>query len=147
MIEGVFGAAGFVDEVTDWRTATGGGGRVFVTRRVAIGPEFVYMRGPEGFHDWTLTGNLTFDVVGDERGLVPYIAVGGGYLRQTALVGGGINAPPGTLVSFSSAEGTVSGGLGARIAVGRRFYVAPEIRLGWEPELRVTVMFGYRPGR
>lgn len=148
VVEGIFGTAGFVDESTDWRTLSGGGGRVFVTSRVAIGPEFVYLKGPEGFHEWTLTGNATIDLMTDRRSaprpIVPYVVAGGGYLRQVSLVGGGINAPPGTVLSFSSSEGTVSGGLGARIGLGRRFYLAPELRFGWEPELRLTVTIGYR---
>jgi hypothetical protein len=151
VVEGIIGAAGFVDESTDWRTLAGGGGRIFVTPRVALGPELVFLEGPEGFYEWTLTGNLTIDLLADRasapRPIARYVAVGGGYLRQVSLVGGGVNAPPGTVVSFASSEGTVSGGLGARIGLGRRFYVAPELRLGWEPELRLTVTVGYRLGQ
>jgi Outer membrane protein beta-barrel domain len=139
IIEVVTGYAGFVDE--DWmdRTMFGAGGRVFVTPRIAIGPEYVYLRGTGGEHDWTLTGNATIDLLGERgparRRVVPYVAVGGGYLRQTTQVGTG---------PYTSAEGTFSGGLGARIALGQRFFIAPEFRMGWEPEVRIGVMIGVR---
>lgn len=142
LIEAVTGYAGFVDE--DWidRTMIGAGGRVFVTRRIAIGPEYVYLRGAGDEHDWTLTGNATIDLLAERgparRRVVPYIAVGGGYLSQTTLVGTG---------PYRSAEGTFSAGIGARIALGQRFFVAPEFRMGWEPEMRIGVMIGFRGGK
>jgi hypothetical protein len=44
----------------------------------------------------------------------------------------------------ASVEGTVSGGLGARISLGPYGFVAPEFRLGWEPERRIAVTIGTR---
>lgn len=74
--------------------------------------------------------------------IVPYLAAGGGYLRQKTLVGSG----PGStaLVPFTSSEGTMSAGVGARIALGSHTFVAPEVRLGWEPETRIAVTVGIR---
>ena len=139
IVEAVTGWAGFVDENWIDRTMIGGGGRVFVTRRVAIGPEFVFLRGTNDEHDWTLTVNATVDLIPDDpsvpRRVVPYLAVGGGYLRQTTQVGTG---------PFTSGEGTVSGGIGVRVSVGRRFFVAPEFRVGYEPELRFGLTFGIK---
>jgi hypothetical protein len=31
---------------------------------------------------------------------------------------------------------------GVRIVLGARVFIAPEFRLGWEPEARATVMIG-----
>jgi hypothetical protein len=61
---------------------------------------------------------------------------------QKTLVGSG----PGStaLVPFTSSEGTMSAGGGARIAVGSHMFVAPEFRLGWEPETRIAVTIGMR---
>ena len=134
IVEAVTGWAGFVDENWIDRTMIGGGGRVFVTRRVAIGPEFVFLRGSNDEHDWTLTVNATVDLVLDApsspRRFVPYLAVGVGYLSQTTQVGTG---------PFTSGEGTFSGGFGVRVSVSRRFFVAPGVRVGYEPELRFGV--------
>ena len=65
-------------------------------------------------------------------------AIGGGYLRQVTHVGTG---------QFSSGEGTVSGGMGVRLELGERVFLASEIRVGYEPELRFGVTVGVRPRR
>ena len=147
LVEVVVGSSGFVDEVFDYFLTIGAGARWFVTPRLAIGPEVVYMKGADDASNLTVTGNLTFDFIRDEPGrrVVPYLAVGGGYLRQKTLVGGGPGST--TLQPFTSSEGTVSGGVGARIALGSRLYIAPEFRMGFEPTTRFTVMVGFRPGR
>jgi hypothetical protein len=147
LVEAFVGRSGFIDEVWDYFGTVGGGTRVFVTPRLAIGPEVAYLRGEfdalEASH-LTVTANMTFDIVRDagRRRVVPYLAAGGGYLRQKTLVGSG----PGSTarVPFTSSEGTMSAGAGARIALGSHLFVAPEFRLGWEPETRVAVTVGMR---
>jgi hypothetical protein len=118
---------------------------LFVTPRLAVGPEVAYMRGERDASNLSVTGNVTFDFIQDDgrQRIVPYIAAGGGYLRQRTLVGFG----PGStaLRQFTSGEGTVSGGIGARIALASRVFIAPEFRLGWEPESRIAMMIGIRP--
>jgi hypothetical protein len=147
IIEVVVGRSGFIDEVWDYFTTIGVGARWFVTPRLAIGPEIVYLTGEfdslEASH-LSITGNITFDFVpdGHDRRVVPYVVAGGGYLRQRTLVGRGPGTPG--LQPFISTEGTVSAGLGARVALGSRVFVAPEFRLGWEPETRISVIVGIR---
>src|SRR4029453_3189589 len=118
IVEAVVGKSGFIDEVWDYFGTIGGGVRVFVTPRLAIGPEVAYLGGEFDASNLTVTANMTFDIVSDDgrRRIVPYLAAGGGYLRQKTLVGGG----PGStaLVPFTSSEGTMSAGVGARIALG-----------------------------
>ena len=145
IVELVVGSSGFVDESWDYFTTIGGGARIFVTPRLAIGPEIAYLRGDREASDLTITGNLTFDFVCDDgtRRVIPYLASGGGYLRQTATVGSG----PGSTerIRFTSGEGTVSAGVGARVAIGSRVFIAPEFRFGYEPETRIVVTVGIRP--
>ena len=142
--EAVVGQSGFIDEAWDYFGTIGGGVRVFVTPRLAIGPEVAYLSGELDASNLTVTANMTFDFVRDDGGrrIVPYLVAGGGYLRQKTLVGGG----PGStaLVPFTSSEGTMSAGIGARIALGSQTFVAPEFRLGWEPESRLAVTIGMR---
>lgn len=142
IVEFVTGYAGFVDENWIDRTMIGGGGRFFVSRRIAIGPEFVYLKGANSEHDLTIIGNATIDLVRDDpafqQRVIPYVAAGGGYLRQTTQVGTG---------RFTSSDGTVSGGIGARIALGKTFFIAPEFRMGFEPEVRIGVTIGFRGKR
>jgi hypothetical protein len=144
IVEAVVGTSGFIDEVWDYFGTIGGGVRVFVTPRLAIGPEVAYLSGEFDASTLTVTANMTFDIVSDDgrRRIVPYLAAGGGYLRQKTRVGGG----PGStaLVPFTSSEGTMSAGVGARIALGSHIFVAPEFRLGWEPETRIAVTIGMR---
>jgi hypothetical protein len=147
IIEVVVGRSGFIDEVWDYFTTIGVGARWFVTPRLAIGPEIAYLTGEfdslEASH-LSVTGNLTFDFVrdGHDRRVVPYVVAGGGYLRQRTLVGRGPGTPG--LQPYSSSEGTVSAGVGVRIAIGSRVFVAPEFRVGWEPETRIGVIVGIR---
>ena len=144
IVEAVVGQSGFIDEAWDYFGTIGGGARLFVTPRLAIGPEVAYLSGEFDASNLTVTANMTFDIVRDDgrRRVVPYLAAGGGYLRQKTLVGGG----PGStaLVPFTSSEGTMSAGIGARIALGSQMFVAPEFRLGWEPESRLAVTIGVR---
>ena len=144
IVEAVVGQSGFIDEAWDYFGTIGGGVRVFVTPRLAIGPEVAYLSGEFDASNLTVTANMTFDIVRDDgrRKVVPYLVAGGGYLRQKTLVGGG----PGStaLVPFTSSEGTMSAGVGARIALGSHMFVAPEFRLGWEPESRIAVTIGVR---
>jgi hypothetical protein len=69
----------------------------------------------------------TFDIVRDDgrRRIVPYLAPGGGYLRQKTLVGSG----PGStaLKPFTSSEGTTSAGVRARLALGSHMFVAARV--------------------
>lgn len=144
IVEVVVGRSGFVDEEWDYFTTIGGGARIFVTPRLAVGPEVAYMSGELDASNLSVTGNVTFDFIQDDgvRRFVPYLAAGGGYLRQKALVGSG----PGStaLRPFTSSEGTVSAGFGARIALTSRVFIASEFRLGWEPESRIAMTIGIR---
>jgi len=140
ILEAHTGYAGFIDEVWIKRAIVGGAGRWFVSPRVAIGPEFLYLHGRNGEHDWTLTGNVSFDFWRESelRPVTPYLIAGGGLLSQTDIVGTG---------PFTSKDPTFSGGVGARIRLGRRAYIAPEFRMGFEPTVRIGVTVGVRTGR
>jgi hypothetical protein len=112
---------------------------------LAIGPEVAYLTGEFDGLDashLSVTGNVTFDFVRNNRRVVPYVAAGGGYLRQRTLVGRGPGVPG--LAPFTSGEGTISGGIGVRVAISSRVFVAPEFRLGWEPTTRIVVIVGFR---
>jgi hypothetical protein len=145
IVEAFVGRSGFIDEAWDYFTTIGGGVRIFVTPRLAIGPEVAYMRGEGDASNLTVTGGVTFDLIRDDgvRRIIPYLVAGGGYLRQKTIVGSGPGSP--VLQPFTASEGTVSGGLGVRLALGSSVFMAPELRLGWEPESRISVTLGIRP--
>jgi hypothetical protein len=140
-VEAHAGYGSFFDEEPIGHSIVGAAGRIYVTRRLAVGPEVTYMRGPGTDRDLSLTGNLTFDFVppratGEPRRAVPYILAGGGLMRHSDRF---FNE------TFSSTEGAFTAGLGVRINLSDRFYIAPEARLGWEMHSRVGVTIGWRP--
>ena len=129
------GFAGFVDESIIPHGSIGAAVRWDLARHLSIGPEFIYMR--ESSRDQDLF--LTVKVVSDfrrTRAIAPYVVADGGLLinRSTFL-----HASP-----FWWKGGAVSGGGGVRIKVTRRVFVAPEMRIGWEPHIRFTAIVGWR---
>ncbi len=128
------GYAGFVDEATIDHFTVGGAWRWQITRRLGLAPEFVFMRGPGGDRDVFVTGRLTVDAAPDAR-ISPYLVTDGGLMLHRELVGTG---------PYWSKEGAASVGGGLRVNLTRTIYVAPEVRIGWEPHIRVGGIFGWR---
>ena len=136
-VEGFAGYAGFVDDSTIHHKAFGGAARWYLLPRVAVGPEMVFMKGPGDEHALIATGNVTFDFLSGPRAVTPFLVAGGGIFHLGDSFFG---------QSFSSTEGSFTAGGGVRIPIGERFYVAPELRIGWEPHVRVSVAVGWRFG-
>jgi hypothetical protein len=136
-VEFTAGYAAFVDDGAIDHGVLGAALRVPLTPRLSIGPEFVYMRGPGEDRDLFLTGNLTFDLLGPRSGqsrrVTPFLVVGGGFSQFS----NGFNGS-----TYSSYEGAVTGGGGVRVWVTPRVYVASELRIGWEPHMRITGTVG-----
>jgi hypothetical protein len=125
------GYAGFVDDAYIDHFVIGGTTRFYLSPRISVGPELVYMRGPGEDRDLFVTGNVTFDVLSPraERRVTPFLVVGGGFSRFSDRIGPN---------DFSSFEGAVTGGGGARIMLTDRLYALGEFRIGWEPHYRMT---------
>lgn len=137
-VEGVGGYAGFIDESFVDHAVFGASGRIHLSPRISIGPEVVFMRGPGFDRDLFVTGNLTVDFLvapaDARRGTVnPFLVVGGGLMRHSDRFGA---------TTFTSSEGAVTGGGGARVWLTDRVYALAEFRLGWEPHYRVTAGVG-----
>lgn len=137
VVEGGGGYASFVDDSPMRHGVIQGSGRFYVSSRVAVGPEFTYMRGPRADRKWFLTGNATIDLLprGRQTTVRPYVIAGGGVTHMMTRVGTG---------PYSSDEGTFTAGVGARVGSSSRWYVAPEFRLGWEAHWRANVVIGRR---
>jgi hypothetical protein len=136
-VEFLAGYAGFVDDATIDHAIVGAAARVYLTPRVAIGPEFVYMRGPNSDRDLFLTGNLTFDVLpprdGHPRRVTPFLVAGGGFFQHSDRFGAS---------TFTSYEGAFTGGGGVRGWMTKRVYALADVRLGWELHARVNGAIG-----
>lgn len=121
-------------------TVLGGGGRIPITSRLAVGGEVLHMRGQGADRDWVFAGKVTFDLIPDTidvpKPAVPYIVGSGGYLTH---------ADERNEVPISVKTGIGNGGIGVRIAIGRMLYVAPEFRFGFEQHWNVGIVIGIRP--
>lgn len=138
----IAGYAGFADDATIDHGAAGVAARVYLTPRLAIGPEMVYMWGPGFDRDFFLTGNLTFDLLQPQAGrpprVSPFLVVGGGFSVYRNRFGAN---------DFRSSEGAFTGGGGARVWLTDRVYAVGDFRIGWELHFRVTGGVGVRLGK
>jgi len=138
-VEFLVGYAGFVDDATIDHVIVGTAARVYLTPRIAIGPEFVYMRGPNSDRDLFLTGNLTFDVLPPRDGrppqLTPFLVAGGGFFQHSDRFG---------VSTFTSYEGAFTAGGGVRGWVTKCVYALADVRFGWELHARVNGGIGIR---
>jgi hypothetical protein len=130
----VMGTSAFLDEEIPFdHFMIGGSMRFGLTKRFSVEPQFLYMSGPGSDRDYTLTGNISYDLLTASRFSV-YTVVGGGLIRHTQRFNSS---------DFSVNEWTVNGGIGVRLHLTERFFVAPEFRFGWEPLLSTQVGIGY----
>jgi len=120
---------GFADDGVVSEGAFDGAFRWYISRRVAVGPELLYIRGDNHSH-LALTGNLTWDVLPESTHptTTPFLVVGAGMFqtRDTFFVG-----------DFTSTEGAFTAGGGVRSRVGNRVSIGVDARIGWELHLRV----------
>ena len=130
-LEIIGGYAGFVDDATIDHAVIGGSARIYLSPRISVGPEIVYMRGPADDRDLFFTGNLTFDILSPrpDRRVAPFLVGGGGFFRGSYSIG----PQP-----FSYLEGAFTAGGGLRAPISDRWYALGEYRIGWELHQRVT---------
>jgi hypothetical protein len=136
LAEASVGHAAFIDSPPVPHVVVAAAARVYVAPRLAIGPEVTWMRGPGADRDTFITGNATWDLrapSSDRGSVVPYLVGGGGLMRHTGEVGTGL---------FTSTEATFTAGGGLRLTSRSGWFVAPEVRLGWELHRRVGVVVG-----
>lgn len=137
VVEGALGWAGFGDEGVIHHTVASAGARLYVSRRISLGPEVQYFVGPGSDTDLMLTGNVVVDLLappaGRRRRPTPYLLLGGGFFRHSDRFGS---------ATFDSTEGGVTAGAGVRVWLTDRVYVAGDARLGWEPHVRLAATVG-----
>ena len=129
-IEFTAGALMFPDDGTVTEGMLGASARYYVSPRVAIGPEVLFVQGDNHSHI-IATGNVTFDFVSQAAGqrpaIIPFADVGGGMFQTRD------RRPRG---GFTSSEGAFTAGGGVRGFVNERMSVGAEARIGWELHLR-----------
>ncbi|HYR90805.1 MAG TPA: outer membrane beta-barrel protein [Terriglobia bacterium] len=127
------GWVGFIDE--DWidHGAVGGSVRYYLTQRLAVEPELLYMVGPGSDRDITLIPHISFDFR-PGRAVRPYVIGGVGFHQFRDKFNG---------FEFRDNQWTANGGFGVRIPIVPNVFVAPEFRLGFETLLRAAASIGF----
>ena len=130
---------GFADDGIAGEPGLGGAFRWYVSPRIAIGPELLYIRGDSHSH-LVLTGNLTWDVLpqATHPKATPFLVAGAGMFQ--------------THEEFfddavTSSEGAFTAGGGIRSRVADRVSVGVDARIGWELHLRIGGFASIRLGR
>lgn len=130
-IKGALGYANFVDSLPHF--VAGGAARIRLFRGLGVQPELAYMYRSQQDRDFVLIPNLIWEFRRDGR-IVPY-AIGGAGLLNHRETWDAFNANVNAWI--------FQGGFGTKIFLNRKVFVAPEVRIGWEPHIRITGTFGY----
>ena len=132
------GWVGFPDDGIVSETLFGAAARWYLVPRVSVGPEVVYLAGPNHNH-LIVTGNLMFDLARERAGrpVIPFLVIGGGMFRTHENFFDD---------SFTSAEGAFTAGGGVRVILNDRVTAGVDARIGWEPHIRLNGTIGIRIG-
>jgi hypothetical protein len=132
-IKATAGWVGFIDENWIDHTAVGASARFYLTSRIGLEPEVLYMIGPGSDRDVTLIPHLSFDFMSREK-VRPYIIGGVGWMHHSQKIGP---------IRFSNDEWVGNGGVGVKFFLTPRLFVAPEFRLGFETIVRAAGTVGF----
>jgi outer membrane protein with beta-barrel domain len=126
----------FADESFIDHFVAGGSARFYLTRRLGIEPEFLYLYHSRNDQDFVFVPHLSWDFARRGR-VVAYVIGGTGVLWHQ---GRG---------SFTARTRATSVGLGAKISISERLFVSPDVRWGWGPEpfFRITGSVGFALSR
>jgi len=129
-VRGIAGWSGFADEALLHHGALGGMVDFRLKDGLRLGPEVLYHIGPRKDRDVSLVLVFSRDFRRLKK-VSPFVSAGGGVLFHSE----------GRQWYYSSTYGA---GAGVKFAISKHLFVAPEIRVGWEPAIRVMGSFGYR---
>jgi Outer membrane protein beta-barrel domain len=140
----IFGSATFGDDID--HKVVGGAMRVYVTKRLSIEPEYLYLRHSENDQDQHFQPNVAYDFIKDSTGRLVVYGIGGvGVLHHQGdrLSFNDFFTGEPRVVDTSFTTWTATAGVGAKIFVTKRLFVTPELRVGREPTVRATISVGY----
>ena len=132
----ILGKSAFLDEATPFdHFVAGGSYSIFVKDWLWIEPQFVSMNGPGQDRDYVFAGGIGFNIAEDKWADL-YIIVSAGILHHRNQF---FDSP-----AFSGTDWTANGGLGVKLKISDRLFIAPEFRMGFEPFFLATVGIGYK---
>ena len=139
------GASGFTsDQERIPHGVAGGSLRIYVTRRVSVEPEFLYMRNSPNDEDYFSQVSVAYDLTDPTKRFVPYVVAGLGVLHHRGQVDGVdfVTRQP-RVFDNSYTAAAASAGAGVKVFLTKRLFIAPEGRVGRQPSLRGTISIGY----
>ena len=132
----IFGGAAFNEDEDNEHKLVGAALRAYLTKRLSIEPEYLYLRDSETDQDHLVSANVAYDFATDRtKRLVAYVTGGVGVLHHQ-----------GSFAGNDFTTWSASAGIGAKIFVTKKLFVSPEFRLGREPLIRATIGVGYAFG-
>ncbi len=137
----IYGGVVFGED--DDHQTVGGSVRVYVTKRLSIEPEYLYLWHGENDRDQLVAANVAWDFTDPTERAVVYGIAGGGYLHHK---GRFVDTDfTGTTRVFDTSFDTWSAsvGGGVKVFVTDRLFVSPEVRVGRQPTFRATINVGY----
>ena len=138
----IFGSSIFAEDLE--HKLAGAAVRVYVTKRLSIETEYLYLRRSKDDQDQIVQPNVVFDFTDPTKRVVAYAIAGAGVLHNKGRVFRSdfvTGAPSVREISFTTWTASAGGGL--KIFLTKRLFVSPELRLGREPTFRATINVGY----
>jgi hypothetical protein len=117
----------YLDE--PWQFAGGGSLRFHIYDRLSVEPEFIVSSGSR-FRQWTIIPNITFDLSDPSKPVAAYVIGGIGFFREFD-----------KYINYTRNEMAWNGGIGVKIRVANRLFLAPEFRIGHIS--RISSSIGY----
>jgi hypothetical protein len=135
------GWVGFADDGIVSEGLVGAAARWYLLPRFSVGPELVSIHGTNHSH-LVVTGNVTWDVLAPTNHrphrVTPFLVAGGGVFQTREHFFDG---------TYTSSEGAFTAGGGVRSLVADRVTLGFEMRVGWEPHIRINGLIGLQLGR
>lgn len=138
----IFGSAVFNEDIE--HTIVGASVRVYVTKRLSIEPEYLYLRHSDRDQDQLVQPNVAYDFTDPTKRVVAYGIAGAGVLHHRGrFLGNDFVTGAPRVFNTSFTTWTASAGGGLKIFLTKRLFVSPEVRVGRQPTLRGTINVGY----
>lgn len=122
----------------------GGAVRIYLTKRLSIEPEYLYMNHSENDQDYIVQPNVAFDFTDPTKRFVVYGIAGVGVLHHKGRSFGNdfVTGAP-RVFDTSGTTWSASVGGGVKIFLTKKLFVSPDVRVGREPTFRATINVGY----
>ena len=118
--------------------------RVYVTKRLSVEPEYLYLWHGENDQDQLGALNVAWDFTDPSERAVVYGIAGGGVLHHKGrFVDTDFTGTTTRVFDTSFTTWTASVGGGVKVFLTDRLFISPEVRVGRQPTFRATINVGY----